>query len=137
MRDQAAAKRTFQYENSRWCTEWRSKNDSVVKLDDSDEIRICEDSDEIRICCTVNDNVVKLDDSSSVLKQGDVREARDSAGSSRNLLDLKSLSECILGSRDGAWWDDAISKEDSEDVDDEGIVEKMVKVNLPKVSPNG
>ncbi|GJY41001.1 retrovirus-related pol polyprotein from transposon TNT 1-94 [Tanacetum coccineum] len=66
-----------------------------------------------------------------------VREARDSAGSSRNLLDLKSLSECILGSRDGAWWDDAISKEDSEDVDDEGIVEKMVKVNLPKVSPNG
>ncbi|GJR51366.1 nodal modulator 1 [Tanacetum coccineum] len=29
------------------------------------------------------------------------------------------------------------SKEDSEDVDDEGIVEKMVKVNLPKVSPNG
>ncbi|GJT62017.1 hypothetical protein Tco_1005550 [Tanacetum coccineum] len=165
------------YENSRWCTEWRSKNDSVVKLDDSDEIRICEDSDEIRICCTENDNVVKLDDSSPVLKQGEGKSKtnvtktissvladdfvdvlsftefwglalkvaaatvwcfrnKKSLGKFTVVLD-DSIPDLSYGSRDGSLQDDVISKEDSEDVDDEGIVEKPVKVNLPKVSPNG
>ncbi|GJV07863.1 2-oxoglutarate (2OG) and Fe(II)-dependent oxygenase superfamily protein [Tanacetum coccineum] len=50
-----------------------------------------------------------------------VREARDFVGSSRNLLGLKSSCGCILSSHDGAWQDDTGSKEDSEDVDDEGI----------------
>ncbi|GKC21207.1 feruloyl CoA ortho-hydroxylase 1-like protein, partial [Tanacetum coccineum] len=36
-------------------------------------------------------------------------------------LDLKSSCGCILSSHDGAWQDDTGSKEDSEDVDDEGI----------------
>ncbi|GJW61732.1 nodal modulator 1 [Tanacetum coccineum] len=105
-----------------------------------------------------NDNVVKLDDSSSVLKQGEGESKTNvtktiSSVSADDLCMIYQLSEILIHraftsahtqnvqkgcfSRDGAWWDDAISKEDSEDVDDEGIVEKMVKVNLPKVSPNG
>ncbi|GJU45000.1 hypothetical protein Tco_1202266 [Tanacetum coccineum] len=102
-----------------------------------------------------NDNVVKLDDSSSVLKQGEGESKTNvtktiSSVSADDFVDVLSFTksrkgtkkyqnakDAALNHRDGAWRDDAISKEDSEDVDDEGIVENPVKVNLPKISPNG
>ncbi|GJR07582.1 transcription factor GTE4-like protein isoform X1 [Tanacetum coccineum] len=46
------------------------------------------------------------------------------------------VMKTVRQNHDGAWRDDA-SEEDSEDVVDEGVVEKMMKVNPPRVSPDG